>query len=265
MRNKLVSLLLAAALFHLAIAAQAQYKVLHGTFGNGGGVRGNGDNIVYDTAGQPIIGVSSGGPNIIKAGFWYTVGISSTLDVAFTSFFGDLKDDAVLLMWSVSASSSFEGFNVYRSSGDEDAFTQINKELIRPVKAASYRDDTALPGASYLYRIGAVSGEIEWSSQTISIVLPSKPTTLYQNYPNPFNPSTSIAFYLPVQQRVELIIYDVNGAKVRTVVDGIKPVGKHVLSWNGRNDAGVQVSSGVYWYRLKAGKEVITKKLVVIR
>jgi len=187
------------------------------------------------------------------------------VDVAITSFFGALKDDAVLLTWSVSASSSFEGFNIYRSSGGEDAFVQLNNELIRPASEASYRDDTALPGTSYLYRIGAVSREGEWSSQTISIALPPKPTTLYQNYPNPFNPSTAIAFYLPSQQQVGLVIYDVSGAEVKTLVEGLKPAGKHIVNWDGRNGAGVRVSSGVYYYRLTAGREVITKKLVLVR
>jgi hypothetical protein len=59
--------------------------------------------------------------------------------------------------------------------------------------------------------------------------------------------------------------YDVSGAKVRTLVDAAKPVGRHVVQWDGKNENGSRVGSGVYSYRLTAGKHVITKKLVIIR
>ena len=264
MKNRLVILFLVSALLLFPLAALAQYQVLHGTFGNGGGVV-NGDHVVYNTVGQPVIGIAMGSENIVKAGFWYAAGISSTVDVAITSFFGELEDDAVLLTWSAAASTTFDGFNVYRSPGSEEAFARINEDLVAPERANSYRDDTALPGQSYLYRIGAISQESEWTSQTISIAIPPKPTTLYQNYPNPFNPSTSIAFYLPAERQVALVIYDVSGARVRTLVDGMQSIGKHVVHWDGRNENGSQVGSGVYYYRLTAGKDVITKKLVIIR
>ena len=245
--------------------AAAQYLVKHGTIGNGGGVRSGGGYICYDTAGQPVIGIVAGGSNIVKAGFWYCAGISSTVDVAITSFFGELKDDAVLLSWTVSASASFDGFNVYRSEDPEETFMKLNAALIPRERGGSYTDETALPGKSYVYRIGAVSSEKEWYSQNVSLVIPPKPTTLYQNYPNPFNPSTSIVFYLPLEQHAALVIYDVTGSRVRTLVDGAQPVGRHTVRWDGKNDNGVQVGSGVYYYRLKAGKNVITKKLVVVR
>jgi hypothetical protein len=264
MGNRLQFLFILAAFLLSPFAAWGQYKVLHGTFGNGAGVR-SGDHTTYDAVGQPVIGITIGSSTIVKAGFWYCAGISSTVDVAITSFFGELTDDAVLLTWSVTASTPFEGFNVYRSSAGEDAFVQINTERIAPTGETSYRDETALPGRSYLYRIGAVSREGEWSSQAITIALPPKPTTLYQNYPNPFNPSTSIAFYLPSQERVSLVIYDVRGATVRTLVNAVRPVGKHIIRWDGMNEDGIRVGSGVYYYRLKAGKDVITKKLVVVR
>jgi hypothetical protein len=201
----------------------------------------------------------------VKAGFWYAAGVTSTVDVAITSFFAELADDAVLLTWGVSASSSFEGFNVYRSPADAETFERLNGALVPVSNAGSYRDDTALPGHAYQYRVGAVSKEVEWSSQTISIALPAKPTTLYQNYPNPFNPTTSIAFYLPARASVALAIFDVSGARVRLLAADTRPEGKHVVQWDGKNDAGLRVGSGVYYYRLQAGKATLTKKLVVVR
>jgi hypothetical protein len=267
MRNRLLLILLCIVSASLLPPrpAGAAYQVLHGTFGSGGGVRAGGGYISRDTAGQPIIGIVAGPSNIAKAGFWYCAGISSTVDVAITTFFAELRDDAVWLSWTASSSAPFEGFNVYRSGAAGEAFAKINDALIPRERGNSYRDETALPGQAYLYRIGAVSEEGEWYSQNISIFIPPKPTTLYQNYPNPFNPSTSIAFYLPQPGHVALVIYDVNGIRVRSLIDGMQPVGRHTVLWDGRNDSGRQVGSGVYYYRLAAGKHVITRKLVVVR
>jgi hypothetical protein len=267
MKNRyLIAISLFASLFLiLPPCARAQYRVLNGAFGGGGGARAGGGYIVHDTAGQPVIGIVSGASNSAKAGFWYCAGISSTVDVAFASFFGELEDDAVLLRWSASASAPFEGFNVYRSQGAEDAFARLNIELIPKDRGGTYTDRTALAGATYLYRIGAVSKEGEWYSQNLSLAIPPKPTTLYQNYPNPFNPSTNIAFYLAGPGRASLVIYDVRGSVVRTLVDEAKPAGRHTALWDGKNDGGRQAASGVYCYRLVAGKTTLTKKLVVVR
>ncbi len=265
MRNRLSVFYLVSLLSLLPLAARAQYQVLHGAFGNGGGVRSGGGYICYDTAGQPVIGIVSGTSNTAKAGFWYCAGISSTVDVAFASFFGELREDGVMLVWSASASASIEGFNVYRSENTEQAFVRINGAIIPRERGNSYLDETALAGTSYLYRIGAVSRDKEWYSQNVSLAIPPKATTLYQNYPNPFNPSTTIAFYLAGPGRVSLAIYDVKGSVVRTLVDGSKPAGRHTARWDGNNEGNRPAASGVYYYRLTDGKTTFTKKLVVVR
>jgi len=265
MRNRLLIVLSFLLLSLLPLVARAQYQVLNGTFASGGGVRAGGGYIVYGTAGQPVIGVVSGASNTAKAGFWYCAGISSTVDVAFASFFGELEDDAVVLSWSASASAPFEGFNVYRAESSEGAFAKLNAELLPKERGGVYTDRTALAGATYMYRIGAVSNAGEWYSQSVSLAIPPKPTTLYQNYPNPFNPSTNVAFYLASPGHVSLVIYDARGSVVRTLMDGAKPAGRHAALWDGRNDSGRQTASGVYYYRLTAGKMTFTKKLVVLR
>jgi len=258
------ALLILVPLLLLPLSAGAQYQVLHGTFANGGGVAA-GDHTVYATAGQPAIGMSFGGSNIVKAGFWYCAGLSSTVEVAFASFHAELRDDAVRLSWAASSSAPFESFDIYRSETDEEGFARLNAEPLRAGGDAEYVDATALAGKTYLYRVAAVSGPEEWRSQTVSIAIPPKPTTLYQNYPNPFNPATTIAFYLPSQARVTLAIYDVSGARIRTLMSGVRPPGRQVATWDGRNDSGLGVCSGVYYYRLAAGKDVITRKLVIVR
>jgi photosystem II stability/assembly factor-like uncharacterized protein len=89
--------------------------------------------------------------------------------------------------------------------------------------------------------------------------------TLAQNYPNPFNPTTTIRYTLPGREKVALIVYNMMGRKVRTLVDKIQPSGSRVISWDGRDDFGNLVGSGVYVYRLQAGTEVRTRKMVFVR
>lgn len=74
---------------------------------------------------------------------------------------------------------------------------------------------------------------------------------LYQNYPNPFNPTTQISYYLPHDSRVSLTIYNILGQKVVSLVDDVQSAGIKRVFWNGKNKAGVDVASGIYFYRLK--------------
>ena len=97
---------------------------------------------------------------------------------------------------------------------------------------------------------------------------PDLPThfILSQNYPNPFNPETAINYQLSTTRDVELVVYDPLGQKVRTLADARQPAGNYSVKWNGRNDAGAQVASGVYFYRLKiAGAAVATRKMLFLK
>lgn len=266
MKHRMLCLLACAAIAALASTpAFAQYQVLHGHFGNGGGVRTGDGYGIYDTAGQPVIGIAAGTGNWVESGFWYCAGISSTVEVAFASFFARLLDDIVYLSWETGASTPVEGFNVYRSETTEAELARINDALVPLEAAGEWGDRTALAGRTYLYRIGAVSRDGESFSPTLSVALPPKPTTLYPNYPNPFNPTTTIAFYLAEAGRVTVSIYDVSGSRVRTLLDRQLAAGRHAELWDGANDAGSRVGSGVYYCRLSAGKTNLTKKLVIVR
>jgi len=88
---------------------------------------------------------------------------------------------------------------------------------------------------------------------------------LAQNAPNPFNPVTEIAFSVPRETDVELSIYDVTGRRVATLVDGTLESGVHRAVWNGRSDTGEQAASGVYFYRLTAGGEMVSRKMVLLK
>jgi len=88
---------------------------------------------------------------------------------------------------------------------------------------------------------------------------------LEQNAPNPFNPSTRIPFQLTRSGRVTLSIFDVAGRRVRDLVDRDLPAGVHAAEWDGRDDTGSAVASGVYFYRLQTGPQSETRRLVLVK
>ncbi len=90
-------------------------------------------------------------------------------------------------------------------------------------------------------------------------------TRLYQNTPNPFNPRTSIRFSLAANGPAELTIYDVNGRKVKSLVNGTLNAGEHNQIWDGTDDAGHRVGAGIYWSQLTAGGYTSNKKMVVLK
>jgi len=89
--------------------------------------------------------------------------------------------------------------------------------------------------------------------------------TLTQNTPNPFNPSTVIGFRLASDMPVHLAVYSASGQKVRELVSGQMSAGRHSVVWDGRDDAGQTVSSGVYLYRLEAGGKGEAKRMLLLR
>ena len=89
--------------------------------------------------------------------------------------------------------------------------------------------------------------------------------SLEQNYPNPFNPSTTIAFSLTEDADVTLIVYSILGNRVATVYSGRAGLGRHEFEWNGKNDSGIAVASGIYLYRLEVGVKSLTRKMLLLK
>jgi len=84
-------------------------------------------------------------------------------------------------------------------------------------------------------------------------------------YPNPFNPETEISFSLPERAEVSLVIYNILGEKVKTLVNGEMSAGTHTVSWKGNDEAGNKVSSGIYFYRMQAGDFTQSKRLTLLK
>jgi|GEM_PF-2685566 len=88
--------------------------------------------------------------------------------------------------------------------------------------------------------------------------------TLNQNYPNPFNPETAISYSLPKDSEVMLTVYNIFGQKVKTLVNQKIKAGYHTVNWNGTDDYGLKVASGVYFYKISAGSFKAMKKMILI-
>ncbi len=119
-----------------------------------------------------------------------------------------------------------------------------------------------LPAKSVTTLVGSMAGELTGLIDDIAV---PEGYQLYQNYPNPFNPTTCIEFKIARPGEVTLDIYNILGQKVKTLVRDYYPAGQHRVFWDGKNDFGQLVSSGVYFYRFKSDKFIRTKKCILLR
>ncbi|RQW04627.1 T9SS C-terminal target domain-containing protein [candidate division KSB1 bacterium] len=137
-------------------------------------------------------------------------------------------------------------------------------ELSESAQEAGYDGMTSMWGSDTASPIEDYVLEDLWSSVEQGSPTPDQ-FHLYQNYPNPFNPCTTIEFYLPVSEPIVLSICDAQGRQVRVFADDELPAGAHTLQWRGDDEAGREVSSGLYFTRLIAGGRTKTIKMLRVR
>ncbi len=129
------------------------------------------------------------------------------------------------------------------------------------------REFTVFNNGSFTVAItDAVSREFTvYNDIVTAAVAPPVPLELFQNHPNPFNPTTTIRFGLPKAAHATLEIYDVGGRLVRTLVDSALPAKLHAIEWNGRNNHGTEVASGIYLYKLRVENKTFVKKMMLLK
>lgn len=169
--------------------------------------------------------------------------------------------------------------NVFLSIGNEILFSNnygstftpywsLNRSVVGMYKKPQSNLLYAIT-AKTLYEITPADTQVIKQLSTVTGLIEPQPLVqdfkLFQNYPNPFNPTTIISYKLPVSSEVELKIYNLLGQKVRSLVNERKPAGFYQVQWDGRDETGKEVSSGVYIYRLKAGDFIQSKKMLLIR
>ena len=189
-------------------------------------------------------------------------------------------DDDVLLQWSVASQSNNLGWEVYRST-DNRIFTKVS-DLIAgdgtsdEFSSYSYVDSNLPLGDVLYYYLNQIDLDGTTTRSHVMEVLLS-PTAvsqqalpmvneLRQNYPNPFNPETTISYDLSTELIVTLTVYDLSGQVVRTLVDDqAMSAGQYQSIWDGRDESGVKVASGVYFYQLRAGEFIAKKKMTLLQ
>ncbi len=140
----------------------------------------------------------------------------------------------------------------------------LNAENAVPVTSGSFQVTLASADAPHYYKV-IMGTDAYAAKESNGIPLHPVAYALGQNYPNPFNPSTTIRYALAEKTGVTLEIYTVLGQRVRTLFSGEQTTGEYEVVWDGTNDGGAHVASGVYFYRLRTGDFNAVRKLVMIR
>jgi len=218
-----------------------------------------------------------------ESGTEYILGTTSSdnsLPVELISFTSTTGDGQVTLRWTTESEIENLGFNIYRSINSNPPaggqFLIINDELIPGAGNSSkrheykYVDKGLINGVKYWYKLEDVdySGNTELhgpvSATPVKKAAP-KEFCLYPNYPNPFNPFTTISYDLPEEGYVKLAVYNMRGEKVATLMKGNQEAGLYRLSWDGTNQNGEIMSSGIYFLRIASGSYCKTNKMIFIR
>ncbi len=161
-----------------------------------------------------------------------------------------------------STERDFDSYNVYRDN-----------LLIATGVTENFYLDVGVPAGTYNY-CGTAIYDGGWESEfsnpaTVTVDVGDFPiplvTKLIGNYPNPFNPFTNINYSIKETGNVTLEIYNLRGQLVKTLVNEIKETGNYTVIWNGTDNSNKAVSSGVYFYKMKVGNFVSTKKMILIK
>lgn len=208
--------------------------------------------------------VTDGVNQLISGVFSWVVDANGAVPVEFTSFTADVNGSDVSLNWKTATETNNKGFAVERKAAgsefEEIAFVQGNGSTTER-KSYSFIDSKVNVGF-YTYRLKQVDfdGTVEYSNEIEVQVLAPKVFSLEQNFPNPFNPTTKIKYSVPVDGFVNLTVFNTLGQKVSTIVQQQVKAGEYEVEINGSGFA-----SGVYFYRLEAGKFVSIKKMVLLK
>ena len=249
-------------------------------------------SITLDAEGDKMAGTTSvsveastTAPNSDSVDKELSASFSATWDVPvaaeLASFAAEVTpSDAVLLQWSVASQSNNLGWEVFRST-DNVAFERVGDLIVGDGTTDGFKSysftDSERPQADILYYYlnqvdldgtSARSNVIEVLLSSTAVAQQVLPTAnaLLQNFPNPFNPETTISFDLSQEVVVTLTIYDMAGQVVRTLVENQSMVAGHYKSvWDGRNESGAMVGSGIYFYQLNAGDFSSMKKMTLLQ
>jgi hypothetical protein len=196
--------------------------------------------------------------------------ISAPLPTRLQSFDISMEDGTAVLRWETGVEIGMEGFNVVRSERELGVYQNVSPEMIHASGQATggryeFHDEGVTANRTYWYKLQEVTADglgTEFGPYQIQYRLAY---SLDQNVPNPFNPTTTIKYALAADGPVSLAIYDVRGARVRELVNERQRADVYKVVWDGTNDRGQHVSSGMYFYKLVSGKYTQTRKMMLLK
>ncbi len=191
------------------------------------------------------------------------------MPVELASFNANVHNNKIELNWQMATEVNNYGFEVERSSVNGNK-SSVNWEKVgfvnghgnsNSIKEYSFIDKAVTTG-NYFYKLKQIDNDGNYEYSKIVEVSFMKPTgfSLGQNYPNPFNPATTIKFSLPIDSKVVLEVYNEVGQKVAELVNAQMPAGNHEVNFYAS-----KLSSGIYIYRLNAGTQTATKKMIILK
>jgi Tol biopolymer transport system component len=184
-----------------------------------------------------------------------------------SSFHAGCNGSNIEIVWRLSDIEADSRFHVLRSKTAGQGFRELDDTALQEYGLSfRYVDENCAPGETYYYRVDVSEREQRHTLfETGPVAAPAGELALHQNHPNPFNPNTTISVTLPARSRINLSVYDPQGHLVKTLADGVVGAGLREHEWDGKDTFGTPVSSGIYFYRLTAGKKSITKKMLLLK
>jgi hypothetical protein len=206
-----------------------------------------------------VVAVSTAGETAGPVWHFYTGPPPSNMAVAPASSYVGPSNAAAALTWSVANPNGQPlTYDVYLGVSE-------NPALVATTTEASFTTGALEPGVRYYWRVDTWDGVTRAHGSNWSFQVPSVGLGMGPNQPNPFNPETTIPYSVPWTMHVRLAIYDASGRLVRTLVNEDQGGGARSTVWNGADQAGRPVASGVYFCVLHAGEERRTQKLVLLK
>ena len=189
---------------------------------------------------------------------------SAPLDLA-----AQVQGNQVVLNWSPAGDPDIARYDIYRQLAPDCA--AVASEPLATVTTTTWIDlEPEEPAANCYLVVARDHADNQGPPATISLAVADVPlepgvATLRAPYPNPFNPRTKVSFFLPRAGNMELGVYDLRGRLVRRLVGGQRPAGWQTVIWEGRDEGGSAVASGVYLVALRAEGKMMTRRLVLLK
>lgn len=187
---------------------------------------------------------------------------------------------SIMLQWQTQSETNVSGYQIYRNTA-EDISTAMTMDAFIPATNTSqsqyyaYYDRDLYDTGTYYYWLESVDfdgssnfyGPIPVRYEGLQAGIPSVPaiTSIAKNFPNPFNPRTTIVYGMEKDGELSIDIYNLRGQKVRSLMQAKRKAGWHTISWDGDNDLGKALGSGVYYVRMQANGKSLLHKVVMMK